>query len=229
MTVAKFARRVARPAGLALIIAGLGGGTAAYGHGIEMFPRSATHHGHVAKKKSKKKTPVGPRGPRGPKGAAGPAGPQGAAGPQGPQGAVGPMGPGAFKFAFSGAPVANDPEHNVLPVGPFQLGLSCLPGVKPGDVGFKIYVTVPAALQYTQTLERLTETPPQAAPEVTSGSEPAIPTTPQLDELESGKSAEVWSTDMLTNPATGESTWLEIWYGATTGTSARCFMSGIEI
>ncbi|MGA7704314.1 MAG: hypothetical protein WB998_05400 [Solirubrobacteraceae bacterium] len=227
MTVARFARRVARPAGLALIITGLGGGTAAYGHGIEMFPRSITHPGHVAKKKSKKKTPVGPRGPRGPKGAPGPAGPQGAAGPQGPQGSVGPMGPGAFKFGFFEVPAANDPEHAVLPVGPFQLGLSCLPGVKAGAVDFKIYVTVPAALQYTQTLEMLTETPPQKAPEVTSGAQAAIPTTPQSTELE--HDAETWGTDLLTNPATGESTWLEIWYGATTGSSPSCFMSGIEI
>jgi len=229
MTVTKFARRVARPAGLALIIAGLAGGTAAYGRGIEMFPRSTSHPGHLAKKKPKKKSSVGPRGPKGPQGATGPQGPQGVAGPQGPQGAVGPMGPGAFKFAFSGAPVANDPEHKVLPVGPFQLGLSCLPGTKPGDIGFEIYVTIPASVQYVQTLESLPESGPQAPPTINSGVEPAIPTTPQIDPIENGKSAETWATVMLTNPATAESTWLEIWYGATTGSSASCFISGIEI
>ena len=134
MTVAMFARRVARPAGLALIIAGLGSGTAAYGHGIEMFPRTVTHHGHLAKKKPKKKSSVGPRGPKGAQGVTGPqgaAGPQGSQGVAGPQGPVGPMGPGAFKFAFFGAPVANDPEHNVLARGPFQLGGVACPARTP--------------------------------------------------------------------------------------------------
>ena len=139
------------------------------------------------------------------------------------------MGPGAFKFAFFGAPVANDPEHNVLARGPFQLGVSCLPGSNPGDVGFKIYVTVPAAVQYVQTLESLPESGPQEPPSVTSGAEPAIPTASETVNVSSGKNAETWATIMLTNPATGESTWLEIWYGATTGSPGSCFISGIEI
>jgi hypothetical protein len=232
MTVVRFARRTARSTGLALIIAGLGGGTAAYGHGIEMFPRSVTQPGHVAKKKSKKKTTTGPRGPRGARGAPGAQGQQGAPGPQGaqgPQGPIGPMGPGALKFAFFGSPVVGDSEHDVLATGPFRLGVSCLPGTKSGDVGFKIDVTVPAALEYTQTFESLPASGTQEAPIISSGSEPAVPVTTETSNVESGKSAEVWATVLLTNPATGESTWLELWYGATTGSSARCFISGIEI
>jgi hypothetical protein len=137
------------------------------------------------------------------------------------------MGPGALKFAFFGVPTVNDPEHNVLATGPFQLGVSCLPGTKPGDVGFEIYVTVPAALEYTQTLEMLTTSGTQEAPLVSAGAQAATPTTTQSANLESNK--ETWATVMLTNPATGETTWLELWYGANTGSSAECFMSGIEI
>lgn len=229
MKIARFARLLLRSTGLALIVAVFAGGTVAYGQGIQLFPRSVTHAGHLAKKKPKKKT-VGPRGPRGPqgaKGAPGPQGPQGVPGAPGAQGPIGPMGPGAFKFAFYGAPTANDPEHNALSTGPFQLGVSCLPGTKPGDVGFEIYVTVPAALEYTQTLESLVASGTQEAPAVSVGTQPVTPTTPQIVNVESDK--ETWATVMLTNPATAQTTWLELWYGATTGSSAECFISGIEI
>jgi hypothetical protein len=214
-----------RTAAIALMIASLGGGTVAYGDGINLFPKTPKHHpAHVSKKKKKKKkTPVGPRGPRGPRGATG------AQGPQGLQGSQGPAGPGAFKFAYVGPPTVNDPEHNVLPTGPFQLGVSCLPGTGPGDVGFKVYVTIPERLEYTQTLESLTEPPPQNAPSVTMSVQPAQTLTTQTTNIENGKNSETWATALLTNPATGVSTWLEIWYGATTGAEAHCFMSGIEI
>ena len=227
MKVARSARLLLRSMGLALIVMALTGATVAYGQGIQLFPRSVTHPGHVAKKKSKKKVVTGPRGPRGAQGVPGPQGSPGAQGPQGVQGPIGPMGPGAFKFAFYGVPTANDPEHNALPIGPFQLGVSCLPGTKPGDVDFEIYVTVPAALEYTQTLESLVASGTQEAPEVSVGTQPVTPTTPQSTNFESDK--ETWATVMLTNPATGETTWLELWYGATTGSSAECFISGIEI
>lgn len=227
MQIASFVRLLLRSTGLALIVAMFVGGTVAYGDGIQFFPRSVAHAGHLAKKKAKKKTATGPRGPRGAQGAPGPQGSQGPQGPQGVQGPVGPMGPGALKFAYFGAPTANDPEHNVLATGPFQLGLSCLPATKPGNVDFEIYVTVPAALEYTQTLETLATSGTQEAPAVTVGAQAAVPTTPQSAELESNR--ESWATVMLTNPATGVTTWLELWYGATTGSSAECYMSGIEI
>lgn len=227
MKVARFARLLLRSTGLALIVVALTGASVAYGQGIQLFPRSVTHPGHLAKKKPKKKTATGPRGPRGAQGVPGPQGSPGIQGPQGIQGPIGPMGPGALKFAFYGLPTANDPEHNVLPSGPFQFGMSCLPGTKPGDVGFEIYVTVPAALEYTQTLESLATSGTQEAPSITVGDQAAIPSTPQTANLESSK--ETWATVMLTNPATGETTWLELWYGATTGSSPECFISGIEI
>jgi hypothetical protein len=145
------------------------------------------------------------------------------------QGSQGPAGPGAYKFSYFGPPTVNDPEHNELPTGPFQLGVSCLPGTKAGDIGFKVYVTVPAALEYTQTLESFDEGPSQEAPTVSEGTEVATTLTTETDNVESGKSAEIWATAMLNNPATGASTWLELWYGATTGAGAHCFMSGIEI
>lgn len=230
MKIARFTRVLLRATGLALIVAVFAGGTVAYGHGIQFFPSSVTGAGHLAKKKPKKKTAVGPRGPQGAKGAPGTQGVQGVQGVQGApgvQGPIGPMGPGAFKFAFYGVPTVNDPEHNALSTGPFQIGVSCLPGTKPGDVGFEIYVTVPAALEYTQTLESLVASGTQEAPAVTVGTQPATPTTPQSTNVESDK--ESWATVMLTNPATGETTWLELWYGASTGSSAECFISGIEI
>jgi len=229
MKVVRFARLLLRSTGLALVVAALGGGTVAYGHGIQLFPSSVKHPGHLAKK-PRKKTNTGPRGPRGatgPQGAQGSPGAQGPQGSQGPQGVQGPMGPGAFKFAFYGSPTVNDPEHNVLSVVPFQLGVSCLPGTKIGDVGFEIYVTVPAALEYTQTLESLVTSGTQEAPTVSVGAQPATPTTPQTVNVENSR--ETWATVMLTNPATGVTTWLELWYGATAGSSPECFVSGIEI
>ncbi|HEY2632675.1 MAG TPA: hypothetical protein VGI26_09905, partial [Solirubrobacteraceae bacterium] len=175
MKVATFTRHSLRLAGIGLVTASLSGAGAAYGQGIELFPRSLTHPGHVAKtkKKQKKHTATGPRGPRGFTGAPGSQGPQGPSGSQGPTGPVGPMGPGAFKFSFVGPPTPNDAEHNALPIGPFQLGVSCLPGTSTGDIGFKVYVAVPAALEYTQTLESVSALPPQAPPSVSEGNQPA--------------------------------------------------------
>lgn len=237
MKVATFARRSLRAAGVALVVAALSGGSTAYAQGIQIFPRSLTHKGHVAKKKKKSlRGPRGPRGPRGYKGAPGAQGPQGAPGAQGgqgvqgPQGPTGPMGPGAFKFNFVGAPTVGDPIHNVLPVGPFQLGVSCRPAAKLGDIAFTIFLTIPAPLQYTQTLEFASETPPQPAPIVNEGNEPARALTESPITVENGKSAEVWGTIMLTPTTTGATTWLELWYGATaTGASPHCFMGGIEL
>jgi hypothetical protein len=64
---------------------------------------------------------------------------------------------------------------------------------------------------------------------VSEGTEPATTLTTKTDNVVNGTSKEAWATAMLNNPATGASTWLELWYGATTGTGAHCFMSGIEI
>jgi hypothetical protein len=140
------------------------------------------------------------------------------------------MGPGAFKFSFVGPPKENDPEHEALSTGPFQLNVSCLPGTSPGDIGFKVYETVPAALEYTQTLESLSAEAPQAAPSVSEGNQPALTLTTQTANLVSGKNVEVWATIMLNNPATGATTWLDLWYGVTTtGVSPHCYISGIEI
>ena len=89
MKFAKFAQLLLRSTGLALIVAAFGGGTVAYGQGIQLFPHSVTHSGHITKKKSKKKTATGPRGPRGAQGVPGPQGSQGVQGPQGVRGRSG--------------------------------------------------------------------------------------------------------------------------------------------
>lgn len=230
MNVATLARRWLCATG-ALALVACAGATGAGAQGIQLFPKSHPHRADAAKSKHKPKSTGkhGTRGPRGPAGPQGAPGPQGPAGATGPAGAQGPAGPGAFKFAYYGKPTPNDPMHAVLPVGPFQLGVSCLPGEKTGDVGFKITTTVPAALDYTQTLETLSSSSPQTAPEVTEGEEPVIPATPQVDNVASGKVVEVWATVMLTDPASGVSTWLELWYGAKATGAPVCYMSGIEI
>lgn len=227
MKVATFARRSLRAAGVALVVAALSGGSAAYAQGIEIFPQSSTHHGHVAKKK--KKSLRGPRGPRGYKGSPGAPGSPGAQGAQGAQGPQGPMGPGASKFYFVGSPTVADPVHNVVP-GPFQLGVSCRPGTNSGDIAFTVFVTIPATIEYTQTLEGASEASPQPAPSINEGVEPARPITEVPTNVENGKNPEVWATIMLRDPATGAATWLQLWYGAnTTGASPHCFMAGIEL
>jgi hypothetical protein len=218
-------RRVVWSTVVALLAAAMFAGGASAS--IQFFPK--THHkaGHTAKKKKKKKST---RGPRGPRGFTGPQGPQGAQGPQGPQGVQGPAGPGATKFAFFGAPTAADPVHTVLPVGPFQLAISCRPGKKAGDINLTLYVTIPATVDYTQTLEALSPTPPQEPPSVNVGTEEARPITEASSNVESGKNPEVWATIMLMNRSTGESTWLELWYGAnTTGKTPGCYIDGIEL
>jgi hypothetical protein len=137
------------------------------------------------------------------------------------------MGPGALKFSFVGAPTVADPDHTALSTGPFQLGVSCRPGKNPGDIGFTLFVTIPATIEYTQTLESVPTTEP---PLVNEGIEPAHPFAEVATNVESGKSPETWGTLMVTNMATGTSTWLELWYGAVTGgISPHCFLRGIEI
>lgn len=214
----------------ALVLVACSGPPAAQAHGIHLFANAHPHRAHAAPSKHRRNsTGKRKRGRRGPRGRTGPAGP---IGPQGPTGAVGPQGPGAFKFGYYGAPTANDPVHAVLPVGPFQLGVSCLPGEKTGDVGFKVELTVPAAFDYTQTLETLSSGT-QAAPELTEGEEAATPPTPEIENVASTKAVETWASLVITNPATGATTWLELWYGAKTATKstskAVCYMSGIEV
>jgi hypothetical protein len=216
---------------LVIVLAGLlAAGSTASAQGI-LLPLGASHHhrGHAAKKKKKKKSNVGPRGPRGFPGPAGPSGSAGGQGPVGPQGPQGPAGPGAFKFSYIGVPTPSDPEHAFLPVGPFQLGFSCLPGENAGDVGLKEYVTIPATIEYTQTLEAFESGKEPSPPGVTEAVEKEKPLTTSVSNVENGKSAEVWGTIMINTPSTGASVWLEIWYGATTGVGAHCFASGIEI
>ncbi len=230
MNIATLARRWLCATGTLALIASVGA-TGAAAHEIRLFPQSLLHPAHAAKSKHKAK-PKAKHDTRGPQGPQGPAGPQGATGPQGPTGpagAQGPAGPGALKFGYYGKPTANDPAHAVLPVGPFQLSVSCLPGEKTGDVGFKVETTVPAALDYTQTLETLASSGTQPAPEVTQGEEAPVPPTPQVDNVASGKVVEVWATVTLTNPATGLTTWLELWYGAKATATPVCYMSGLEI
>jgi hypothetical protein len=223
--------RPLRIAVVASIAASMSGGTAAYGQGIQLFPKAHKHRGHATKKK-KKKPLTGPRGPRGftgPQGAQGAPGVQGQQGAQGPQGATGPMGPGAVKFSFVGTPTPADPVHSALPIGPFQLGASCRPGKSAGDIAFALFVTIPAPIEYTQTLEPISA-PPQEAPFISEGTEPARPLTEASTNVESGKSPETWGTIVLTDLASGTTTWLQLWYGATTvGTSPHCYLKGIEL
>jgi hypothetical protein len=236
MRVVRPARRLLGPAVAVAALAALSGGGAAYAHGIRMFPSSPKHHGHAARRSKKRKSTTGPRGPRG---FPGPAGPQGAAGPQGPAGASGPAGapgstgaagPGALKFGFVQVPTAKDPEHSVIASGPFQLGASCAAGEKPGDVVFTLYVTIPSTVEYAQTLESLTPPPgPQVPPAINEGSQPAQPSTAQATTLESGKVLEVWGTILMNNLAAGTTTWLELFYGATTVGTPHCYVTGVEL
>lgn len=227
MNVATLARRWLCASAALVLIACLGA-NGARAQGIQLFPQSHPHPAQTAKRKHKAKHKAKRRARhrRGPKGPAGPAGPQG---PTGPAGAQGPAGPGAFKFGYYGKPAVNDPVHAVLPVGLFQLGVSCLPGAKTGEVAFKVQTTVPAALDYTQTIEALPPSGTQPPPEVTEGEEAATPPTPQVYDVASGKATETWASIMLTDPATGVSTWLELWYGAEATTTPVCYMTGIEI
>jgi hypothetical protein len=233
MRVVRPAGRLLAPAFAATAVVALSSPTAASAHGIRMFPSSPKHHGHAARKSKKRKSATGPRGPRG---LPGPAGPQGAAGPAGATGqagAVGPAGaagPGALKFGFVQVPIAKDPQHTVIATGPFQLGASCAPAEKPGDVVFTLYVTIPSTIEYTQTLDSLVPPPgPQTPPTISEGSQPAQPTTPQATTLESGKVVEVWGTILMNNLATGTTTWLEVFYGATTVGTPHCFVTGVEV
>jgi hypothetical protein len=133
------------------------------------------------------------------------------------------------KFSFVGAPTVGDPDHAVLPTGPFQLGISCRPGKSAGDINLTLFATIPSPLEYTQTLEAVSPSPPQPAPSVKEGLEPARPITESSSNVEAGKNPEVWAALMVTDLGTGESAWLSLWYGATTGASPHCFIKGIEL
>lgn len=87
---------------------------------------------------------AGPAGPPGLRGLLGATGATGATGAPGATGATGPMGPGATKESLFEAPQAGDPEHKVLNSGPFQIGMSCLPGTGQA-IRRILYVSVPEA------------------------------------------------------------------------------------
>jgi hypothetical protein len=188
---------------------------------------------HGKKTKKKKKTPSrGPAGPRGPQGAPGAqgltgvAGPTGPTGPQGPQGAAGP---GASKYYFSEAPSAGDPNHPVIPVGPFQLGLACQPGGKSGDVKLILTAVIPAPL--TVTLSATAFDGKVISSRVQDLSAPATgPTSAEL--LAESKSARAESIAYLLNSG-GALTWLEVWVGAVGGNNVEvaphCYLSAVEV
>jgi hypothetical protein len=66
-------------------------------------------------------------------------------------------------------------------------------------------------------------------PSLSEGNQPAQPSTPQTTSVESGKSVEVWGTILMNYLPTGTTTWLELFYGATTGGSAHCYVTAIEV
>jgi hypothetical protein len=207
---------------------------------VQLFPKTATTKAATKKAKSKKKAKRGPRGPRGrrgPKGNTGPAGAQGApgttgaAGPQGATGPMGPAGPGAVKFAYSSAVVGGDPNHPVLDQGPFQLGLSCKPGVAAGDVKITLTITVPQTLRYQQFLasyDSASATPNSTL--VGQGTQAALPATEAPTNVLAGKRLDSYANVVLQDPA-GTVSVLTLFYGAdaATGPSSNpgCYMSGM--
>src|SRR6202035_183272 len=183
---------------------------------------------HAAKKKKKAKTLRGPAGPRGLMGPLGPAGTPGAAGPQGPIGPIGPMGPmgpGATKFYYDSAPIPGDTEHPVLTVGPLQLGVSCKPGEKPGDVNFTYYITIPAApLKDISTSFGETGTSVSTITINETASHVPIPT-----NVPAAGPALTSSGELMLQGPSGGPAYLAITYGAETKPTAHCFMAGYEL
>lgn len=192
-------------------------------------------HAKPAKHQTKHKpsTKQGPRGPRGLTGAQGPqgvAGPTGAQGPQGVAGPPGPAGPGAVKFFLSEAPTSNDAIHPLLTVGPLQLGMSCQPGVAPGDVNFTASESIPNPLMVTEfgfDTENGTANPFDFDIET-----PMTPPKTSSSNIESKDRSDT-AGDLVIS-SNGVTTWLEIFYGVVgatyqSGTPAHCYMSGVEL
>jgi hypothetical protein len=200
---------------------------------LQLLPKAATKKA-TSKKKKTTKAKRGPRGRRGAQGKRGPAGPQGvpgATGPAGSQGATGPMGPagpGAFKFGYTSAPVANDPNHAVLDQGPFQLGLSCQPGTAAGDVKLTLTETAPQALKYQQFLVFSSGGTPSTF--LGQGSQPAVPATPSSTNVLAGGHMDTYGSLVLEDPA-GTVSVLTVFYGvdASTGAGSEpgCYLSGM--
>jgi hypothetical protein len=185
---------------------------------------TSSHHGK--KKKTSSRGPAGPRGPQGVPGAQGVTGPAGPTGPQGPQG---PAGPGATKYFFSEAPSVGDPNHPVIPVGPFQLGVACQPGEKSGDVKLILTGTFPAAL--TATLFGTAFNGKAFSSHVQELSVPATgPTSGEV--VAESKNSQAESVTYLLNVG-GSLTWLELWVGAVGGNNIEvpphCYLSAIEM
>jgi hypothetical protein len=185
---------------------------------------TSSHHGK--KKKTSSRGPAGPRGPQGGPGVQGFTGPAGPSGPQGPQG---PAGPGASKYFFSEAPSPGDPNHPVIPVGPFQLGIACQPGEKSGDVKLILTAAIPAPL--TATLVGTAYNGKLITSRVQDLSAPATgPTSAELPAESKSMTAE--SVTYLLNVG-GTLTWLELWVGAVGGNNIEvaphCYLSAIEI
>ncbi len=182
-----------------------------------------TTSGHHGKKKKKKTSNRGPIGPQGLPGA------KGLPGPQGPSGPQGPAGPGASKFSFSEAPSAGDPNHPVIPVGPFQLGIACQPGKEPGDVKLLLTAVFPAAL--TATLSATAWDGKAISSRVQDLSVPATgPVTAEL--IAENKSARAESVTYMLN-AGGSLTSLVVWVGVVGGSNSEvaphCYLSAIEL
>jgi hypothetical protein len=188
--------------------------------------RASTHH---AKKKISNRGPRGPIGPSGATGATGATGPQGPAGSTGAQGPQGPAGPGANKFYFSEASSSEDPNHPVLTSGPLQFGLACQPGGKAvGDVKGMLTSTILSAVSVTASGTKLESG--TTTPVLLDATLPARGPAPvELYAPANGATAE-FATFMVN--AGGSLTWLEIWTGAdgaTAGTPAHCYLSGMEL
>jgi hypothetical protein len=186
---------------------------------------TSSHHG----KKKKKSSSRGPAGPRGLQGAPGASGAPGPTGPQGPGGPQGPAGPGASKYSFSEAPSVGDPNHPVIPVGPFQLGIACQPGKEPGDVKLILTAVFPAPINATLSATAFDGT--KTSSRVQDLSVPATgPTSAEL--VAKSESSRAESVSYLLN-AGGSLTWLQVWVGAVGGNNVEvaphCYLSAIEI
>jgi hypothetical protein len=122
-----------------------------------------------------------------------------------------------------------DPNHPVIPVGPFQLGIACQPGKEPGDVKLILTATIPAAL--TLTLSATAWDGKVIVSRVQDLSAPAIgPTTASLVAKNESSAAE--SVTYLLN-AGGSLTWLQVWVGAVGGNNIEvaphCYLSAMEV
>jgi hypothetical protein len=197
---------------------------------VQLFPKTATNKAATKKAKKKKKAKRGPRGPKGNPGTAGPQGapgPIGAAGPQGAMGPIGPAGPGAFKFAYSSAPVGGDPNHPVLDQGPFQMGLSCQPGTAAGDVKFTLMLTIPRAFTFQQFLaSHNSASAPTNTTSVIQGSQAAGPGSPISSNVAAGSTVDIYGS-LVVKDSAGTVSVVTVFYGVDASSNPGCYLSGM--